>query len=113
VVLSRDEIKRVLAQLEGTVWLMAALTYGGGLRLLECLRLRVKDLDFDRAEVTIRDGKGQIASIRTRTAIGAGNTSSLRRADPSIRAHVPSADITRVPMYCNVQSRTLCAPPGS
>jgi integrase len=36
-----------------------ALTYGGGLRLLECLRLRVKDLDFDRAEVTIRDGKGQ------------------------------------------------------
>ena len=42
VVLSRDEIKHVLAQLEGTVWLMAALTYGGGLRLLECLRLRVK-----------------------------------------------------------------------
>ena len=59
VVLSRDEIKHVLAQLEGTVWLMAALTYGGGLRLLECLRLRVKDLDFDRAEVMIRDGKGQ------------------------------------------------------
>ncbi len=59
VVLSRDEIKHLLAQLEGTVWLMAALTYGGGLRLLECLRLRVKDLDFDRAEITIRDGKGQ------------------------------------------------------
>ena len=59
VVLTRAEIKHVLAQLEGTVWLMAALTYGGGLRLLECLRLRVKDLDFDRAEVTIRDGKGQ------------------------------------------------------
>jgi integron integrase len=59
VVLTRAEIKRVLAQLEGTVWLMAALTYGGGLRLLECLRLRVKDLDFDRCEMTIRDGKGQ------------------------------------------------------
>lgn len=38
---------------------MAALTYGGGLRLLECLRLRVKALDFDRGEVTIRDAKGQ------------------------------------------------------
>jgi integrase len=59
VVLTRAEIKHVLAQLEGTVWLMAALTYGGGLRLLECLRLRVKDLDFERAEITIRDGKGQ------------------------------------------------------
>ena len=59
VVLTRPEIKHVLAQLEGTVWLMAALTYGGGLRLLECLRLRVKDIDFDRAEITIRDGKGQ------------------------------------------------------
>jgi integrase len=43
VVLTRAEIKHLLAQLEGTVWLMAALTYGGGLRLLECLRLRVKD----------------------------------------------------------------------
>ena len=59
VVLTNAEIKRLLAQLEGTRWLMAALTYGGGLRLLECLRLRVKDLDFDRCEVTVRDGKGQ------------------------------------------------------
>jgi len=59
VVLTRPEVKHVLAQLEGTVWLMASLTYGGGLRLLECLRLRVKDIDFERGELTIRDGKGQ------------------------------------------------------
>ncbi len=59
VVLTQEEVKRLLAQLEGTVWLMASVTYGGGLRLLECLRLRVKDVDFERAELTIRDGKGQ------------------------------------------------------
>ncbi len=59
VVLTRNEVKYVLASLEGTVWLMASLTYGAGLRLLECLRLRVKDIDFERGELTIRDGKGQ------------------------------------------------------
>lgn len=59
VVLTREEVKRVLAGLDGTVWLMAALTYGAGLRLMECLRLRVKDLELDRGELLIRDGKGQ------------------------------------------------------
>jgi integrase len=59
VVLTRTELRHVLAQLEGTVWLLAGLSYGGGLRLMECLRLRVKDIDFDRGELTIRDGKGQ------------------------------------------------------
>lgn len=59
VVLTQNEVKRLLSQLEGTVWLMAGITYGGGLRLLECLRLRVKDIDFDRAEIIVRDGKGQ------------------------------------------------------
>lgn len=59
VVLTRDEVKSVLAQLEGTVWLMAGVTYGSGLRLLECLRLRIKDLDLDRREIIVRDGKGQ------------------------------------------------------
>jgi integron integrase len=58
-VLTRSEVRSLLAQLEGTVWLMAGVTYGGGLRLLECLRLRIKDLDFDRGELTIHDGKGQ------------------------------------------------------
>ena len=59
VVLTREEVKALLAGLEGTAWLMAALTYGAGLRLMECLRLRVKDLDLDRGQLLVRDGKGQ------------------------------------------------------
>jgi integron integrase len=58
VVLTRDEVARVLSRLPGPVWLMASLMYGAGLRLLECAELRVKDLHLDRGEVTIRDGKG-------------------------------------------------------
>ena len=52
VVLTRDEVRAVLAQLDGDRWLMASLLYGSGLRLMECLRLRVKDLDFARGEIT-------------------------------------------------------------
>ena len=58
VVLSRDEVQRLLAVLPGTSWLMGALLYGSGLRLMECLRLRVKDIDFDYNQVLIRSGKG-------------------------------------------------------
>ena len=58
VVLSHDEVGRLLSQLRGPVWLMASLMYGAGLRLLECAELRVKDLNFDRSELTVRDGKG-------------------------------------------------------
>lgn len=57
-VLSRDEVRAVLGRMEGTPRLMATLLYGSGLRLLECCRLRVKDVDFDRSEITVRDGKG-------------------------------------------------------
>lgn len=46
VVLNRDEVRRLLAQLDGTRWLIVSLIYGGGLRLMEALRLRVKDIDF-------------------------------------------------------------------
>jgi integron integrase len=58
VVLSRPEIARLLAALEGPHWLMGALLYGTGMRLLECMRLRLKDLDFDRGEICVRQGKG-------------------------------------------------------
>lgn len=58
VVLSRDEVTRLLALLDGQVWLMAALLYGAGMRLMECVRLRVKDVDFDRNEICVRNGKG-------------------------------------------------------
>ncbi|MCZ4323234.1 integron integrase [Pseudomonas anguilliseptica] len=59
VVLTRDEAARVLAELSGVQWVVANLLYGAGLRLLEALRLRVKDVDFARGEVLVRDGKGQ------------------------------------------------------
>jgi len=58
VVLTRDEVKAVLANLSADRWLIASLLYGAGLRLMECLRLRVQDLDFARHEITVRDGKG-------------------------------------------------------
>ncbi|MDA3912641.1 integron integrase [Oleiagrimonas sp.] len=58
VVLTRDEVHRLLAQLEGRDWLMAGLLYGAGLRMMECLRLRVKDVDFARHAITVRQGKG-------------------------------------------------------
>jgi integron integrase len=58
VVLSRDEVARLLAQMDGVHGLVARLLYGAGLRLHECLQLRVKDVDFDRKIVVVRDGKG-------------------------------------------------------
>ena len=58
VVLTRDEVHRVLVLMEGTHALMARLLYGTGMRLMECVRLRVKDVDFGRGEILIRDGKG-------------------------------------------------------
>jgi len=58
VVMTRDEVSRLLDALDGLAWLQASLLYGSGLRLLECLRLRVQDLDFGRCEITVRQGKG-------------------------------------------------------
>ena len=58
VVLTENEVRALLAQLEGTRWLIVSLLYSSGLRLLEGLRLRVKDVDFERCEIAVRDGKG-------------------------------------------------------
>jgi integron integrase len=58
VVLTRDEVRRVLGGLEGTNGLVGRLLYGTGMRILECLRLRVKDVDFGLNQITIREGKG-------------------------------------------------------
>lgn len=59
VVFSRAEVKCLLAQLDGTLWLMASLIYGTGMRLMECVRLRVKDVDFHYKQILVRDAKGQ------------------------------------------------------
>jgi integron integrase len=58
VVLTRDEVRAILGELRGMPWLMVSLMYGAGLRLLECARLRIKDVDFERLEITVRNGKG-------------------------------------------------------
>jgi integron integrase len=59
VVLSREDVARVLGFMTGTEWLICSLLYGSGMRLTECLQLRVKDVGFDYKEVTVRNGKGQ------------------------------------------------------
>jgi integron integrase len=59
VVLSREEVAALLAAMEGTLGLVAGLLYGSGLRLMEAVRLRVKDVDFDLGQIVIRDGKGR------------------------------------------------------
>lgn len=58
VVMTREEVKAVLANLSGDKWLIASMMYGAGLRLMECLRLRVQDIDFSRGEILVRNGKG-------------------------------------------------------
>jgi len=63
VVLTSDEVRRILAGLDGAPRIMAMLLYGSGLRLLECARLRVKDVDFARGQLTVRSGKGDIDRV--------------------------------------------------
>lgn len=59
VVLSVQEMRDLLDRMEGIYRLLAELLYGTGMRLLECCRLRVKDVDFDRGQIIVRDGKGE------------------------------------------------------
>jgi integron integrase len=76
LVLSRTEVAAILERIRGTPWLMASLLYGAGLRLLECCRLRAKDVDFARNELAIRDGKGAKDRV---TVLPARLVSPLRR----------------------------------
>ena len=59
VVLARGEVEAMLGAMDGTLALMAGLLYGSGLRLMECIRLRIKDVDFELGQIMVRDGKGQ------------------------------------------------------
>jgi integrase len=83
VVLSPDEVARVLGLLRGTHRLVGLLLYGSGLRVTECLMLRVKDLDLERGEVTVRRGKGgkdRVTVIPERYGGHSGNISSASRS---------------------------------
>ena len=82
-VFSRAEARAVLAQLDGTPWLAASLMYGSGLRLMECLRLRVKDIDLDQVHIIVRDGKGRKDRA---TLLPASSIDPLRRQIEHVQA---------------------------
>ena len=58
LVLTQAEVQAVLSRMDGTMWLIASLLYGSGLRIIKALRLRVKDIDFAQREILVREGKG-------------------------------------------------------
>jgi site-specific recombinase XerD len=78
VVLTRTDVRALLAQLEGAPWLVANLLYGSGLRLMEGLRLRVKDLALERGELIVREAKGGKDRVTMLPAV----------LDTSVRAHL-------------------------
>jgi integron integrase len=82
VVLTADEAARLLKTLTGEKWLMASLLYGAGLRLLECLRLRVQDIEFDRKQILVRNGKGGKDRV---TILPGPAAQSLRRQIDRVR----------------------------
>ncbi len=107
VVMTRVEVSAVLSNLSGVDWLMASLLYGSGLRLLECARLRVKDVDFGRAQIVVRRGKGDrdrvtllprslVESLQEHLQRVAGqHADDLRRGEGSVA--LPSALASKYP----------------
>jgi integrase len=59
VVFTDEKVRKILARLDGIYWIMGHLLYGSGLRLMECLRLRVKDIEFTQNQIVVRQAKGQ------------------------------------------------------
>ena len=99
VVLSRDEVVAVLSHLDGTMWVIGMLLYGSGLQLQECVELRVKDIDFDRNQVTVRRGKGQ--KNRT-TALPAVVTRPLGKHLAEVRRlHLLSVHADDIRQFCD------------
>ena len=64
VVLTEDEVRRALSNLQGTPALVAQILYGSGLRLMEALCLRIKDMDFEKNSIVVRDGKAMRATVQ-------------------------------------------------
>jgi len=108
VVLSRAEVRSLLSQLQGAPWLVANLLYGSGLRLMEALRLRVKDLALERGELIVRETKGGKDRVTVLPAV----------LDPPLRGisrGCCSATLTSRPRWSTCMSwgraRTACAAP--
>lgn len=107
VVMTKSEVKTVLDNLVGDKWLMAYLMYGSGLRLMECLRLRVQDVDFNLNQIIVRDGKGNKnritmfpASIKKASAEHLNNVKKIHAEDIAKgfgRVLMPDALIRKYP----------------
>lgn len=101
VVFTREEVQAVLTQLSGTNLLLASLLYGAGLRLMEALRLRVKDVDFNQNQILVRDGKGRVdritmlpTSVKDSLAVHLTRVKLLHQADLKAgygRVYLPDA----------------------
>lgn len=91
VVLSREEVQSLLAHIDGEKGLMAGLLYGAGLRLMECVRLRVKDVDFGMNQLVVRDGKGRKDRV---TMLPQSHVDSLRRQIERVR-RIHAEDLKR------------------
>ena len=90
VVFTPNEARWVLPRLDGVKWLMASLLYGSGLRLMECMRLRVKDVDFHYRQITVRDGKGRTDRV---TVLPASLVEPLKRHLDRVR-RIHEQDLT-------------------
>jgi site-specific recombinase XerD len=128
VVLTQDEVAQVLRRLSGLAWIMGTLLYGAGLRLMECLRLRVKDLDFAYNQIVVRDGKGarpRGAAVQAVDGYGRslpGRGSASRRTGPGVgwrwdahgswRRAVAPPGATSAPRGSGENGRTGCARTG-
>ncbi len=107
VVLSRDEVKAVLRRMRGRPLLMASLLYGAGLRLKECMTLRVKDVDFERAQILVRSGKGAKdrvglfpKSVRAPMQMHLASVRELHQSDltaPNVAASLPGGLARKYP----------------
>ncbi|HUE87248.1 MAG TPA: tyrosine-type recombinase/integrase [Vicinamibacterales bacterium] len=109
VVLSHDEVGRIMKHLDGVAWIIVALLYGAGLRLQECLELRVKDIDRERRQIVIRRGKGQkdrltvlpTAVIEPLSRHLEGSNGSIRR----ILREDSAASSSRSPLTASTRTR--------
>jgi len=106
VVLSRDEIARIMKHLEGVTWIIVALLYGAGMRLHECLELRVKDIDLERRQIVIRRGHRRaftstnLSSKRSRLSIRANiRAHSDMRSEYESRRHLRTAARQMIAVY--------------
>ena len=101
IVLTRDEVRAVISKLDGTPRLMAGLLYGSGLRLLECARLRVRDIDFAMNLIMVRDGKGakDRVTVLGRAAMGPRSQIPERRAGMAVAVGVSRYSVLCRPGY--------------